>query len=225
MMKAVWKCFGLSLTAMALAAVTPISAQADLIQNGSFEVGPSPGAHLTLSAGSTAIAGWTVVGAGLKSSEDIDYIGTTWVASDGSRSLDLNGYYKTGGIEQGFDTMIGQAYLVTFDMAGNPDPCPTVKTMQVSAIGAATQAADFSFDITGRSRTAMGWTTMEWTFIADAPYTTLQFMSTVSGEGLDAWGPALDNVHVSAVPVPGAALLGVMGLGLAKWKLHRRRTA
>lgn len=223
MMKAVLRSVGWTLAVMTLVVIAPASSRADLIQNGSFELGPNPGAHTSLDAGSTAITGWTVVSAGSEAGKAIDYIGTTWVASDGSRSLDLNGYYNTGGIEQRFNTTVGETYRVTFDMAGNPDPRPIVKTMQVSAIGTTTQSEDFSFDITGKSRTAMGWTTEEWTFVADAPYTTLRFMSTITGTGVDAWGPALDNVRVT--PVPGAALLAVAGLGLARWRLRRRGTA
>ncbi len=223
MKKTVLRSFGLSLAVMALVMVAPASSRADLIQNGSFEIGSAPGGHLPLDAGSHAITGWTVVSAGSKGEDAIDYIGTTWDASHGSRSLDLNGYYNTGGIEQGFNTTVGKTYRVTFDMAGNPDPRPIVKTMQVSAIGTTTQSEDFSFDITGKSRTAMGWETMDWTFTADASYTTLRFMSTVTGAGVDAWGPALDNVRVT--PVPGAAILAVAGLGLARWKLRRRGTA
>jgi choice-of-anchor C domain-containing protein len=196
-------------------------ALADLVQNGSFETGAAiPGGHITLDPGSTAITGWRVIG-GVGVVEDaIDYINTTWVASDGSRSLDLNGYWQTGGVEQDISTIVGNAYVVTFDMAGNPDNGPTIKTMDVSAIGASKKTQSFSFDITGKSRSAMGWTTMQWSFVADAPTTTLQFLSTVTGD-LDAFGPALDNVSV--VPVPGAVLLGVLGLGAAGVRLRRRR--
>jgi choice-of-anchor C domain-containing protein len=197
-----------------------LPATADLIQNGSFEIGTNPGSHTTLYEGSTAITGWTVIGSSVTiADESIDYIGTTWQASDGSRSLDLNGYYGTGGVEQVISTTIGNTYVVTFDMAGNPDDGPTIKTMDVLAIGTTTQSQSYSFDITGKSRTAMGWLPMKFTFVADAESTTLQFMSTVTGQQ-NAWGPALDNVSV--VPVPGAVLLGMLGLSVAGVKLRKR---
>src|SRR5258708_31625129 len=54
--------------------------------NGSFETGTFDAqAFDTLSAGSTAITDWTV------DSGTIDWIGTYWTASNGSRSIDLNG--------------------------------------------------------------------------------------------------------------------------------------
>lgn len=203
----------------AVCAFMPMPVSADMVQNGSFESGPDPGTHITLPEGSTAIDNWTVIGSGLTVAVDsIDYIGTTWVASDGNRSLDLNGYYGTGGVEQVISTIPGNTYLVAFDMAGNPDNGPTIKTMDVIAIGSTTQSQSFSFDITGKTRSSMGWTPMQYTFVADAASTTLQFMSTVTGSN-NAWGPALDNVSV--VPVPGAVLLGLIGLTGAGVKLRR----
>lgn len=199
-------------------------ATANLVQNGSFEQGTqNPGTHVTLYEGSTVITGWTVIGGVTlyddSDGESVDYIGTTWTASDGDRSLDLNGYYGTGGVEQILSTMPGQAYTVTFDMAGNPDGDPTLKTMDVLAIGSATQSQSYSFDITGKTRSAMGWAPMRFSFVADAPATTLRFVSTVTGDQ-DAWGPALDNVNV--VPVPGAVLLGMLGLSAAGIRLRKR---
>jgi len=102
-------------------------------------------------------------------------------------------------------------------MAGNPDGGPTIKTMDVSAIGGTTQTQAFSFDITGKSRAQMGWTPHEWTFVADADLTTLRFMSTTIDT--PGWGPALDMVSV--VPVPAAVLLGMLGLGAAGLKLRK----
>ncbi|MBI4578730.1 MAG: DUF642 domain-containing protein, partial [Planctomycetes bacterium] len=75
--------------------------------NGSFENGPSPGVNLPLSGGSTAINGWVVTRAG------IDYVGSYWSASHGTRSLDLEGATAAqGGIRQTIPTIPGKEYLV-----------------------------------------------------------------------------------------------------------------
>jgi len=176
--------------------VTPVQA-ANLIQNGSFEtatVNPNPGDFIRLDAGSTAITGWTV------SQGTIDYIGTYWQASEGSRN-------------------VGETYRVTFDLAGNTDYSPTIKEMRVSAGG---NSADFSFDITGKSRSNMGWVSKSWGFTATGTTTTLSFLNLVD----TPYGPALDNVSVIAlsspppsIPEPSSVLgllsLGVLGIGSA----------
>ncbi len=210
------------LFAAALFGLAAMPAWADLAQNGSFESGTTlSGSYLELNAGdSTSIANWTVIGSGIRA---IDYINGYWVASDGVRSLDLNGRPGPGGIEQVLATNPGTLYTVTFDMAGNPDGGPTIKTMDVSAIGATTvQTQSYAFDTTGATRTAMGWTPMTFAFVAENASTTLRFMSTVVYPGDPSnvgWGPALDNVSV--VPVPGAVLLGLLGLSAAGVKLRK----
>ena len=196
--------------------VTPVQA-ANLIQNGSFETATiNPGAsYITLDAVSTAITGWTV------SQGSIDYIGTFWQASNGSRSLDLSGAEAdAGGIQQTFNTTVGETYRVTFDLAGNPEENPTIKEMRVSAGGS---SADFSFDITGNSNSNMGWVSKSWDFTATGTTTTLSFLSLVD----TGFGPALDNVSVvalsspppSPIPEPSSMLgllsLGVLGIGSA----------
>jgi len=195
--------------------------KADLTQNGSFELGTNPGSgFLELDAGDTDITDWTIIGGGVRA---IDYIGGYWTASDGIRSLDLNGRPGPGGVEQVISTIVGNTYTVKFDMAGNPDGGPNPKTMDVSAIGITTQTQGFSFDASSTTRTSMGWTPMEWSFVADDTSTTIRFMSTVVYAGDPSnvgWGPALDNVSV--VPVPGAVLLGMLGLSVVGVKLRKR---
>ena len=198
--------------------VTPVQA-ANLIQNGSFEtatVNPNPGtSYITLGVGSTVITGWTV------SQGTIDYKGTLWQASNGSRSLDLGAGASPGGIKQTFNTTVGGTYRVTFDLAGNPDGNPTIKEMRVSAGGS---SADFSFDTTGKSRSNMGWVSKSWGFTATGTTTTLSFLNLAD----TAYGPALDNVSVIAlsppptptsIPEPSSMLgllsLGVLGIGSA----------
>ena len=159
----------------------------NLISNGSFELGQDPGPNFTpLSIGATNITDWTVI-------EPVDYIGGTWVASDGNRSVDLS-ELSAGRIEQTFNTIVGENYTVTFDLAGNPIGGPIVKSMTVLAAG---DSANFTFDTTGRSTSNMGWETNTWMFTATGSTTTLSFISNTNTNA----GPALDNVSVSETVV------------------------
>ena len=217
-MKQVLKFITLSLVTMAIVTFTPMSAQANLTLNGGFESGASipAGGFLELDVGSTAINNWTVLGGGVKV---IDYIGGYWVASEGTRSLDLNGNPGPGGVEQVIFTNPGDEYLITFDLAGNPDGPPAIKSLDLSAIGlVSTKTMSFSFDVTGKTRNAMGWTTMQMTFVADDNSTTVRFMSNDS----TPYGPALDNVSVTRIPAPAAIFLGSIGMGMVGWMRRRR---
>jgi len=191
------------------ATVLPAAANAQAFQIGSFEGGSNPGSFSTLNAGSTAVTGWTVGAAG------IDYIGSYWAAGEGDRSIDLSGN-AAGSIAQTFDTVIGQAYSVTFLLAGNPDGAPTVKNVAVGATGNA--VANFTLDSTGASHAAMGWTEYAYNFVATGTSTTLSFASLDNSP----YGPALDNVSVAAVPEPAVWGMMIGGFGLAGVALRRR---
>ncbi len=161
---------------------------ANLLANGSFEDGPfmPSWGYTWLYEGSADLPGWAVTRA------TIDVVGNRWTASEGARSVDLDGF-APGGIAQSFATEIGCEYLVTFDMAGSPfDPAQLVKQLQVSAAG---QSQTFSFDATGRTAAEMGWQTQSWSVTATAETTTLELLSlSASGNS----GPAIDNVRVTA---------------------------
>lgn len=192
--------FSLAMVAM----VSPV--HANLILNGSFETGTEPGVFATLGTGSTDITNWTVGGS-------IDYIGSYWNAADGVRSIDLNGFFAEGSVSQSFTTVPSQSYHVTFYMAGNPDGTPVVKTLV--ATGGSVSSLEFSF-AGGSTLTDMGWELREFDFIASGTSTTLTFASSNDADG--AFGAALDQVNVNAVPEPGTLILlgsGLMGLALA----------
>jgi choice-of-anchor C domain-containing protein len=159
----------------------------NLLVNPSFETAcTSPATYVAIFPGNTCLTGWTIVGA------DIHLTGGTyWQAAEGRHSLDLDGNVgSAGGVAQTLSTVPGAEYVVTFDLAGNPENAPIVKMMRVSADG---QFADFAFNVTGRSVRNMGWTRQTWSFIADDSTATLEFRSLDSVRG---WGPALDNVSV-----------------------------
>jgi choice-of-anchor C domain-containing protein len=200
---------GCVLGALIVAGASP--AVAAPFTNGSFELGSvNPGGGwITLNSGSPAITGWEIFDG------TIDYIGAYWQAADGSRSLDLNGNDGPAGIRQTFDTIGGGTYQVSFALAGNPDGAPVTKSVQVTS-GGVSQL--FAFTIAGASRADMGWAYHSLLFTAAGSSTTLSFLSDTAGA---YYGPALDDVSVTAVPEP--ATLSLVALGLAAVARARRR--
>ena len=199
--------------ALALAAgFAASSANAAVIVNGSFEDGPNPGSFTTLANGSTAINGWTVGGNG------IDYIGTLWKAADGVRSLDLSAL-DAGGISQTFATVVGKTYKVSFSLAGNPDGGFGNKVL-VTTLGLG-QLPEIETFTVGASNTHenMGWQTITYSFVANSTSSTLNFASATKGP----YGPALDNVVVSAVPEPATWAMMIVGFGAAGTMVRNRR--
>lgn len=154
--------------------------------DGSFETPSAPaGAFSTFSTGQS-VGPWSVTAG------SVDLIGPGfWAAADGDQSLDLDGD-SAGTISQTFATTPGTTYTVSYALAGNPAAGPTVKTGEVLIDGV--DAQDFSFDITGKTYTDMGYVSQQFTFQATRPSTTLAFMSTTPG----AWGPVLDNIQLHA---------------------------
>ena len=194
--------------------------RAELI-NGSFELGPSlSDSFVRLPIGNTSITGWQVFFGG------IDYVGPIWVHSDGNRSLDLDGNVgEEGGILQAFATGPGVTYDVSFDLAGNVGSGPTVKEVFVRVRGnSLVFAQSFFFNTTGKSFSDMGWTTHQFSFVADSTSATLSFRSLTgrrrAGSG---WGPALDNVVV--IPEPSTFTLASIGILIALGSSRRRQTS
>jgi choice-of-anchor C domain-containing protein len=160
-------------------AVTPVA-----LTNGGFE------SDLTGWISGDVFPGWG-------SSAHVDVV-SGWTASEGLKSLDLNGFHP-GFISQDIATDAGTEYTVVFDLAGNPGAPQNVKKLVVTAAG---ESGFYEFDTTGRSGTNMGWREESFSFTATAANTTLVFVSLHGAPPTAhpdrAQGPALDNIRVFA---------------------------
>jgi choice-of-anchor C domain-containing protein len=197
------------LCAIALALLLVGQANASIVVNGSFEGTTNVGAFTTLAVGSTAINGWTVTRG------SVDWIGTYWTPADGSKSLDMNAG-NLGGIQQ---TLTGltpsQKYVVTFELAGNPANQTANQNMKILEVLVGNQSEQYSFNVTGKTLTNMGWQEETFVFTADSSTAVLTFKSIAPA---NAYGPALDKVDVTAVPEPATiaiwSILGVVGIAV-----------
>lgn len=177
--------------------------------NGDFE-NPVVGGNFQTINGpdTTSLPGWTVLGS-------IDHIGSYWTAASGLESLDMNGFFAAGTIQQSISFSSAGKAVVSFMLAGNPDNAPQVKTLQVELIGSGGPQV-YTFDITGKTHTDMGWVAETAVFnISTIGSYLLQFSSINDPSG--AFGPALDNVSVAeSVPDGGmtAVLLGMSMLAV-----------
>jgi hypothetical protein len=111
---------------------------------------------------------------------------------------------------------------VSYWLAGNTDDGVKLKTGTVS-VGNQTQG--FSFDATGKDHSNMGWIEKSFSFVASGNSSTLTFASNqLNANGsLSSWGPALDNVSVSAVPEPETYAMLLAGLASVSLIVRRRK--
>jgi choice-of-anchor C domain-containing protein len=175
---------GIAVAVMVVCLCSAALAQA-LIKNRSFEGGADPGDAAVLAPGSKALENWTVVDG------EVSYVGRKWQHAEGARSVALP---CGGGITQTIETEPDQTYEVRFNMAGDPDAMPSLKTVIVS-LGAETRI--FTFDTAGKSRTDMGWASRTHVFKASAKASTLAFRSPKD----KCSAPAVDNVRVDPIAI------------------------
>ena len=96
--------------------------------------------------------------------------------------------------DERIETEPDQTYEVRFNMAGDPDAAPSLKTVIVS-LGAETRI--FTFDTAGRKGTDMGWASRTHVFKASGKTSTLAFRSPKD----KCSAPAVDNVRVDPIAV------------------------
>ena len=212
------------LAATAAALLIGTSAGAVTVINGSFEDGVAPGSYTTLATGdTTSLPGWEVLSVG------VDYIGSYWVASAGSRSIDLSAI-SSGGVKQSISGFTaGATYRITFDLSANPDGASRPKRALVSATGGVSQ--EYTYANTLNTTSDMMYETFTYDFVASGTLQDIQFRS----EENNAYGTVLDNVSIAEVTLEtpgvvsesatwGLMLGGFMMVGAAARRRGRTRS-
>jgi choice-of-anchor C domain-containing protein len=207
-----------------------VSAQANLITNGSFETPVVPAAGFdNFVSGSTGITGWTVVG------PEVSVVSTTYAseccsfpAEDGTQWLDLtgDGSNTLEGVQQTVATTPGTTYDLSFWVGNTYDPggvYGTTSTVDVR-LGGADGTLLGAFTNSSTTTGTLVWEQFNTSFTATGSSTTLDFLNA-DPESDNSNG--LDNVSLtvgtSAVPEPGTLpLLGIAIGGLAIIRISAR---
>ncbi len=218
---------------VAILGVTGISpAMANIVVNGSFEDAanflPESRDTMILSSGSTALAGWSVLGP----DRSVGWVGSgnpyNTTPSNGSFFLDLTGDYDQawafGGISQTLATPVAGSYRLSFDLASRTG---YVTPSGVRVIAGSVEQSFTVTDPAGYPGTNGGlWETETLTFTSTGATTDLTFRGNAGQLYI-----GLDNVRVelltAAVPEPSTwamMLIGFAGVGFIGYR-HRKRTA
>lgn len=201
------------------------SANANLITNSSFEVpAPPNGGYTTFAGGSNSLNGWSVLGNGILSiSTAYSEPGITFPAEDGVASVDLTAYGNTGlanGVSQSIPTVIGQSYEVSF-YVGRGHSVFNGSYLTPSSVDLSINGGSrVSYTNNNVSTGTVNWTQFTAIFAASSTSTNIAFFNGTTSN----YFAGLDNVQVSAVPVPAAVWLFGSGVTvLVSWGRKRRR--
>lgn len=190
----------------------------NLLTNGSFELPQIPGTSYVLyNSGSTAITGWTVVGA------DTQLTRTEFVpAAHGTQWIDLTGIYgyNKGLRSDAVATTIGQRYTLSFDLGDYYAPGFRTSTLGVSINGSANTLFTNIYE-----GGVMDWERKSFSWIANSNSTQITFTGVENGVLSNNAVIGLDNVVlVAAVPEPSTYAMLFAGL-FAVGAMARRKRA
>ncbi|MBL8048235.1 MAG: DUF642 domain-containing protein [Chthonomonas sp.] len=198
----------LTLSVVALAVVS--AAQANLLVNGSFEVGPS-GDYYAGGNGDSTVAGWVGMGTGYEWFKPATVYGGVLnsTASDQLACVDLANLTNSyGDIKQSFATVIGQQYELKFDLststyAGRNGFGPISASVDTSN----STTTSMAFSVTN-NQVPLVWTTFSMPFTAQDTTCTLRFESFFNANEVFSF---VDNARVTAVPEPGSLMALAIG--------------
>jgi Protein of unknown function (DUF642) len=190
----------------------PTIASANIVTNGDFEAG-STGWSSTATTGFAPISAY------------VPCCGVTGVYPGGTSAAFFGWGDLTGGkIWQDIPTSPGESYNVTFSYGAIS--ANTLQTLDVSALAGpsyTTSLGSVSLSDTGTTNLASLLNDYIFSFTASSTYTRIQFMDTSANtSSVDG---VLDNVVVTANPVPVPATLALLAGGLGLLGFSKRKHA
>jgi Protein of unknown function (DUF642)/PEP-CTERM motif len=201
--------------AFSLFAALPMAGTAAIVQNGSFE-NPNAtwtntlGNYMGVASGSTAITGWSVVGAQLRGVAWAQNPAETYFASQGAFFVDLSGFGTEAGpaatVQQTLQNLIaGETYAVSIDYWGDR----ATLSIDGSTIGTSAAASN-------------GWLRLNSSFVASGSQALLS-VGYIGTSGV----AFVDNVTVTgreagSSQIPEPATLSLVAAALAGLALRRR---
>jgi hypothetical protein len=207
--------FFLAIGAMEL--ILAITAGAQTITNGNFEIPVQllQPPNQILSVGAT-IPGWTVVGSGNVGVQQVNQGIPLWPGNP-SQFLDLTGETGGAGIKSdAFATLVGQNYKVTFDAfngsleynLGHPIGTPYFgPALSLQASGSSLQLYSSPTDLPA----GVPGLSLSYSFTANATSTILTFMDASGYDSNAGW---IDNVAIQVVPEPTSVGCFMLGLSV-----------
>jgi hypothetical protein len=224
-MKRVLIC-GAALCALSIGA--PASA-ATLVANGSFEQGTftgGPAGSQLVQPGDTAISNWTVSGAPATWYQDgnnLNQIALT--PHTGSFGLNLgDGSVRFVTVSQTISLLPFQEYRLSYwvgNYSANNGPVSVIADVRDGT----SNTIIFSETVTAPATNQPGtWQQYTFDFIPDGTSNTISFTEGANGPSY----VGLDDVSVTATPIPSALPLfatGIGALGLLGWRRRRKATA
>jgi hypothetical protein len=207
-------------TAVAFLLFAVSQANANLITNGSFELGSfvnQGNETMVLGVGSTVISDWTVVADQLAW---ID-VGNPWglSAQDGDRFLDLTAYptgAPFGGISQTLATVPGQQYQLSFYLGTYTQRWGGPPVSVVASAGSASQ----TFTVSTPS-TSSTWTPFSMLFSANASSTAITLTGSAGFQYIGIDNVSVDAAGVNPIPEPGSCALVLAGLAMLAGGIRR----
>jgi len=212
--------FTLAVATIGFAAIgfaTSASAAVNIVVNPSFEMGS--GVDTAKGNLDTSITGWTTyTRLGLPSTGAYYASTASWDASDGQRSVELNGAMQ-GGIYQDVILQVGKQYKFSFDYSVDPSGS-RLNNPFTASVRSFNNGISYVRPV-GHSATNMLYNTFEIVFTATNAANRVSFNSGNAGQ----FGVVIDAVNLALVPEPATWAMLIAGFGMVGFSMRRRRTA